>query len=326
MSLLIDDKPINWDFIGENAKRDFAKPHTWTVAPEKVIFDWINNRWQTPNLFISTQYFATFAYGINEPRMKHKVEYEEGKIPHPGNPNLTLRQPQMVSIIDGYEKDMTDVEKNFFYFYHPGRVDGIAYDKKHPRKIFLYDAESVSKKQETDAEIIMNVLQKVIGLSVERPHEIIAMAKTLTATAPLNVTGSIRMDEALMMAATTQENADLKRRHLAQLKNNLFTFTQNNAKFVRNMLQERDSDLYSLIERARASNMLIFEKDSSVANFQGKWAFAQGKKRVELCVVTIDERPLKRLYDFLTDPKPDEKVKSGNAHELLQKSMGEVLA
>lgn len=316
--ILIDGKEIDWTLYGNGGYQRFAEAMTWKLA--KGLYKWntLNKRYDVPNIILPSEYVATFKYGLNGDKRKHKVEYQESLVPHPTKDGAMIRLPQTVSIERGVIVDQTDADLNFFFYYAPWRSDGPGYDKKWKPKVVLHDTKKLGDKMELDAEITMSVLRKVSELSLERPGEIIAMARLVRQNSTYST--GIRIDEGLLDSADTDDNRSLKMKHLADLKNSLISFAHSRPKYAKTLLDKKEADIYGIIEKAKQSKRLQFVYDASVAGVMGKWVYRDSMKEVDLCVVRVDERPTDRLFRMLANPDTSEKKQSAQAFTLLREA------
>lgn len=315
--ILIDEKEIDWTKFTNGGKK-FSIPHTWTIAPHMIKYDFTNMRHQCPDVVIPTEYRSSFQYGHDQPKRIHKVEYREGLTVYPGRPTQMLRTPQSFTITGGYDKEETNMEINFFYFYAPFRVDGIATEKNKRKIIFLYDSKKVMEKSETEAEITMNMLQRIMKLDPKTPEPIIAMAKLVQAKSKVNTKFTIDQ-EVLEIEDDVDER---KSSHLLYLKQALYNFALTNANHLKDLLKDKEATIYQVVEKARASEILFINSEGIKEGEQGFWTMNQltktGSQKVELCTIADNVRPLERLVQYFAKPSTSEKDKSIADFEILK--------
>ncbi len=315
--LFIDNAPIDWSRWGNKKKTEaqFAKPHTWTVAPHLIKLNAYTNQLETPRLLLSTQYRSNFKYGEGEPIARHHVHYWESE--RPAGVGMTqIKIPLNLEIpYAGFLADLISPEQNFFHTYSPWTQDGIAYEPTSKRRIYQYEAERHALSLETEADVIMAVLQRVRETKVSKPGELIAMAKAVLASSA--VQSGVRLDEQLMNAIETPDNLLKKQNHLIQLKNSLFKFAQRNPRHLKDLLKSEDAHLHRVIEHCRSRRVLNFKQENATPTTQGRWVFDDDGRKLDVCVVTIEQRPTERLFQFLSKPKKSEADASKESYALL---------
>jgi hypothetical protein len=320
----IDGEPIDWSRWG-NAKKTkelYSRPRTWTVPPGLIKLNPYSNQLETPVIGMSTRYQSNFRYGNNDVLARHTVLYFTSERPHKLGETPTYVPQSILIPAAGFISAVIDPEINFYLSFAPWTEDGVAYDPNHRKRCYEYNSKRHMELAETEADITMKVLDRVRSTSVSNAAELVAMAKALVKNAGTNT--GIKIDEQLLNARETDDNRLQKADHLAQLKNQIWTFTVRNPRRVRDLLNTSDAKLFGIIEECTRRRMLEFVRENSTPTMQGRWVFSKDDGgKADLCVVSIDERPTERLYQFLSSPQKSEEKASEEAYGLLLRAYEE---
>lgn len=295
--ILIDGKEVNWNNFSKNFMEKINKPHTWTIPPGDIKYDFCNNRFQVPDLFLPTEYHSRFQYGQDQKKMAHHVQFSRARVPYPGQIGQSLNSPQFLSIVGGYEENVVNNEINLFYWFAPWREDGVAYEQGKVKLCYLYNAARVLEKAETDAEIIMKVLNQIMKLSNE---QVVAMARHLGKSAGQK--SGVFVNDSIL-TNDNPDNRELKIQHIISLKNGLFKFAQKNPHELRNLLKEKDAAIFEIYERAMSIELIRLDRDKLQPGYQGIWKIKDEDGDKEFCPVADNIRPIEALVNFLAIPK-----------------------
>jgi hypothetical protein len=297
--LFIDGKEIDWEKVSGNAAnaiRKYTKPHTWTIATHRIKYDYANSRIQCPSVGVLTKYSSRFCYN-GKPKATHTVEYSTGSQPHPSKQGVQLNTPAMLMIEGGVEKDVVDNEINFFHAHAPWTEDGIAYEKKYERQINLYSEEKVYAKSESNAEIKVRLLTRILTL---KQKDVVAMARSIEKM-PGRKSG-LFVDDGILEG----DNQQLINSHITSLKDAIFRYADNNPHQLRNLLANKTSEIFTLYEEAMSMDLLRLDTENMVAPVQAVWRMKKSEtEETEICTVSDEERPVDAFVTFMGKAKSE---------------------